>query len=928
MIDRPSAWRGFACGLVALGMLGTARGAEVERGEVLVGELNCAACHHANDAAAARLASAQSPVLGEKGRRLTPQWLRAYLRDPQASKPGTLMPDALHALAPAEKDAAAEALTHYLLSLQPTAAGEPGAEYEAGTVAKGRTLYHTVGCVACHAAEDPPAGHTLAEMSEVQGNGAPLGNLASKMTVPQLAAFLKNPLATWPSGRMPASNLGDAEATAIAMYLLRDQKPATGPGSVPGLRYEYYETALQRLPQFDRLNVKARGVTGRIGLDVRQRDDHFALRLTGNLTVPVEGEYTFFVVSDDGARLLIDDKEILANDGIHPATEGKGRIVLTRGEHALTLLYFNAVGERALDAYWQGPNFARQEIPAAALSHAGTPIRPTGTDPAFAVDAAKAERGRALFSSLNCVSCHAIEGTTTKIAARVPTPLDQLDPKRADACIAEHAGPGRPQYTLASDARDAIRTLLAAPGTLAQPLTPAARIEHTMTALNCYACHNRDGHGGPEGLRREYFTSPGETDLGDEGRFPPALNGVGAKLRPAALEAILWKAAVARPYMATRMPQFGQANVAALVPAFEQVDDPSAGATTAAEPAEMPNGAGFGRKLAGTGGLACIACHNFSGHPALGIPAIDMTLMYGRLKPAWFHRYLLDPQALRPGTRMPAFWPDGKASNHDILNGDTDLQIAALRQFLSKGKLAELPDGLVAAKAELVARQEAVIYRNFIQGCGPRAIGVGYPEKANLAFDADEDRVALIWQGAFIDAGRHRTGRAQGFEPPLGVNVVSWTPGAPFAWLGGPDAPWPKETGRAAGYRFRGYQLAGNERRPTFLYTFANWEVEDAWEGVQTPGVPEAGLRRTFTLHTTTPGDPGGGNMQTYHRAAVGDTIQTKPDGTFLVDKKVTLKIQGGGPPVIRRQGSTMELLVPLELQKRQRTNRGGSLAW
>lgn len=911
-VGRHGRFWGLALGLALAGGLGSAHAGTVDPGEVLVGELNCAACHDANAATRERLMSRRSPVLGEQGARLTPQWLRAYLADPQGSQPGTTMPDALHALPPAQKAEAADALTHYLLSLQTTPVAKVRAEYNAALVAKGRTLYHTVGCVACHAAQDAPAGHAATDITETQGNAAPLGNLAAKMTVPQLAAFLKNPLATRPSGQMPTSNLGDGEATAIAMYLQRDQKPADGPATVPGLRYEYYEESLLRLPKFDRLTVKQKGTAPQINIDMRRRDDNFALRFTGNLTVPVEGEYTFFVVSDDGGRLFIDDKQVTDNDGDHPPTEGKGRIVLTRGEHAISCLYFNGTGDRALNAYWQGPNFGRQEIPAEALSHSETPIVPVGTDPAFAVDPAKAARGKALYASLNCASCHGLDG----VPARKGRPLDQLDAKRADSCIAEHPAADRPQFVLTSDARASIQATLAVPAKLAQALTPAARIEHTLAALNCYACHNRDGQGGPEGLRREYFTAAGDADLGDEGRFPPGLTGVGAKLRPQAMEAIFWKAAVARPYMATRMPQFGQANMQALVAAFQQTDDPDAGSPAAAEPAEVPNGAGFGRKLAGVTGLACIACHNFSGHQALGVPAIDMTLMYGRLKPAWFHRYLLDPQALRPGTRMPAFWPDGKASNRDILNGDTELQIASLRQYLSKGKLAELPDGLIPAKAELVARNEAVIYRQFIQGVSPRGIGVGYPEKVNLAFDADQVRLALIWQGAFIDASKHHSGRGVGFEPPLGVNVVNWTPGVPFARLAGPDAPWPTATGHAAGYQFGGYRL-DDKQRPTFLYRFADVQVEDYPVGMTLQNQAEAGFHRTLTVHA--PAEAVGGEIT--HRAAVGNSIVAQPDGTFLVDRKVTLRLVGGSTPVLRQQGGKTELLVLIPL-----TNGTGKL--
>src|SRR5437016_7506811 len=71
---------------------------DVDAGEVLLGELNCTACHSADGAATARLASRQSPRLGEGGMRLTPQFLRSVLTDPHREKPGTTMPDLLHGM--------------------------------------------------------------------------------------------------------------------------------------------------------------------------------------------------------------------------------------------------------------------------------------------------------------------------------------------------------------------------------------------------------------------------------------------------------------------------------------------------------------------------------------------------------------------------------------------------------------------------------------------------------------------------------------------------------------------------------------------------------------------------------------------------------------------------------------------------------------
>ena len=63
-----------------------------------------------------------------------------------------------------------------------------------------------------------------------------------------------------------------------------------------------------------------------------------------------------------------------------------------------------------------------------------------------------------------------------------------------------------------------------------------------------------------------------EEGLGNPGRIPPTLDGVGAKLRPEWLRKVLFDGAAVRPYMHTRMPQFGEANLRHLPGLFEKVD--------------------------------------------------------------------------------------------------------------------------------------------------------------------------------------------------------------------------------------------------------------------------------------------------------------------------------------------------------------------
>jgi cytochrome c2 len=151
------------------------------------------------------------------------------------------------------------------------------------------------------------------------------------------------------------------------------------------------------------------------------------------------------------------------------------------------------------------------------------------------------------------------------------------------------------------------------------------------------------------------------------------------------------------------MPQYGAANVAHLVTNFRAADATSEGHATA--PAADPEA---GRALVGVGGYSCVTCHSFGPHPSLGISVMDMTEMAKRIEWDWFRRYLLDPASLRPGTRMPAFWPEGKATVPALLDGDTERQVAAIWAYLELGAGAAPPPGLLenANRAKSGARPD------------------------------------------------------------------------------------------------------------------------------------------------------------------------------------------------------------------------------
>jgi hypothetical protein len=80
-----------------------------------------------------------------------------------------------------------------------------------------------------------------------------------------------------------------------------------------------------------------------------EKDDNYALQFTGMLDIDKAGEHTFYTSSDDGSRLLIDNKVIVTNDGIHGVKTGKATVNLDKGRHRIQVDYFEGGGGQLLE---------------------------------------------------------------------------------------------------------------------------------------------------------------------------------------------------------------------------------------------------------------------------------------------------------------------------------------------------------------------------------------------------------------------------------------------------------------------------------------------------------------------------------------------------------------------------------------------------
>lgn len=854
-------------------------------GRVLLGELNCIACHQADKEQERAIPRKQAPVLDGVGSRVRVSYLRSFLADPQAAKPGTTMPHMPLGATPQETRDNVEAFVHFLASTGTVKDTRPSPK----SVGNGQRLYLQVGCVACHG----PHGGKLKEEAAI----VPLGELSKKYSIIGLSAFLQDPHKVRPSGRMPSLLLTSQEAQDIAHYLLSDIKVAGGDQNV---LYTYYESnaGWGNLPDFARLKPKAGGLAVGFDLHHARRQNNVAMKFDGFLKIDQEGPYTFHLTSDDGAKLWIDDQVVVNNDGVHPPTLKSAGTKLTRGMHPLTVAVFNAGGGFELDVDFEGPGIPRQPLaPHVYPKPEITPKPPAKPSPdVLVLDPDLVKRGRSLFAS-ECAACHTLNEGGKPIAwSRKAPPLSRLPAARG--CQAKDA----PQYHLTQAQGAALNAALAGLDKLAKPPTAGETIAHTMTVFNCYACHQRDKIGGVESGLNDLFQTT-QKEMGDEGRIPTNLDGVGAKLTVAYMKKVLANGATDRPYMLTRMPKFGESNVGHLQAAFEEADPVlTVPIPTFSVPEKRVKSEG--RHIVGNKALGCIKCHNFREHKSGGVQGINMTIMTERVRRDWFLRYLLDPNKFRPGTRMPAAWPLGQSQLPKILGGDTAQQVEAVWLYLSDGPKAANPYGVGREPILLAADNgEAILYRNFIQGAGPRAIGVGYPEKVNLAFDAGDLRYALLWHKEFMDASRHWTDRGAGFEPPLGEGILTLPPGPDCAFLANPDAPWPAKADPDKGYRFKGYRL-DDKQRPTFLYEVNGTRIEDQMLPVETK--EGAHFKRTLTVT--------GESENLYFRVASSSAIKDLGKGWFAVGNDLKVRVEA--PALVRTQAGKMELLVPIRDKK------------
>ncbi|MGE0144438.1 MAG: PA14 domain-containing protein [Planctomycetota bacterium] len=763
-----------------------AQRALAEGADPVLARARCAACHGDPGEAAS------APDLNRAVRSRTRSALSVRLRD--------------HARI---TEADSVALASYLLTERSAARTE--VSVASGAVELGGQLWKESGCIACH---EPDGIRDLAATSWFDAVDEFLGSRA-KQAVPS-----------------HEFGFGADERHAVAAWLLRDQVRGDAPASQPGLQVECFELKITSagLPELDGLTPASTGYATAVDVAKRTRNDHFALRFRGFLDVPADGEWRFWLGSDDSSWLWLDGELVVRNEGIAPYRERNAKRKLTRGMHRIEVVFTEAEGGEQLDLQWAGPGTSRRDVPAAVLSSSIVTLDGPQLDAPF--DRELARRGEAIYRESRCAACHAPDAATPPSRR-----LAELDPARECASVPMTAATRRAVLDVG------------------EPKSAAMHFERTLRVAQCVACHAVGEVGGLRAVARE---SAVETeDLGDEGRLPPSLTHAASQLKPEWIRKVVVGDARARPYLRIRMPHFDAdtaSAVATLAGALAPLAEDVAAATEVA--------AMRGRTLAGTGvgGYACVACHRVGGFASLGPQGMDLAQQAERLRPAWIREWLLDPTGKRPGTRMPAFFSD--RSQASLARVD-DLTV-----WLSLGRAMPLPDGIKTDGAgwRLPVTDRPRIHTAFLHGVSARGFAVATPIRVNWAYDFANARLAWVWRGEFLDVAGTWEGRAGRLLKPLGEDHLDLTKGADLRLSSG------DEDSLLA--RVRGWRL-DTEGHPIVEIQLGECRFEDALRPRIT-GDGSVMMRRLTVLQ---------GRLRVRPPEAAGDAARIEPASERILER-------------------------------------------
>jgi len=520
---------------------------------------------------------------------------------------------------------------------------------------KAKMILVESGCYGCHEIK----GYT-----DLPKIGPELNQLVAKTRPEWLFRWIRNPKDYNPHTRMPNFRFSDEEAEAITAYLWNVGKEAT---------YQPQRTAVGGgSAQRGKLLVETVGCLGChvIGDDTRMRNSR-------GLSYDIAPELTRVgsKVNPDWLYEWIRNPRQYRPDARMPSlrlSEQEARDVVA---YLMTLKDDRRFEEKILNL----------------------------DDPAVI------KRGDKLIREYGCHGCHAIKGMEKE--GRVSVALSNFGRKRVDEFdfgdtkiphtwddwvfnkikdariyTTDRIISKMPVFSLADSEIVMLRTLLRsftkeAPEEIYQKAfdTRQQHIEagrRLALYYNCINCHVIEETGG-------FIAATLGPD--DEGMAPPYLFPEGTKVQELWLHDFLKNPTTIRPWLKIRMPTFHLSDdeITVFTKYFLALHNQDLQLRDYKAFQPDPKLVAAGKRLFDD--FLCLSCHFTGVIPEGKTPADlapNLALSRSRLKPDWIIDWIRDPGKIQPGTRMPTYFPNGETYETEILGGDAEMQIRALRDYV------------------------------------------------------------------------------------------------------------------------------------------------------------------------------------------------------------------------------------------------------
>jgi alpha-L-fucosidase len=150
---------------------------------------------------------------------------------------------------------------------------------------------------------------------------------------------------------------------SVPLHVFEWHKSVKVIGPQPGLNVSAYNLDNPTgVEDMDHVPASKNFITSIISIHDTIRKENTGLIYDGFIKVPSDGVYHFYLLSDDGSRLSIDDELVIDNDGLHGEEEKSGFVALKRGFHRIRLSYIQATGGANLQLLFGAKENDRQKI--------------------------------------------------------------------------------------------------------------------------------------------------------------------------------------------------------------------------------------------------------------------------------------------------------------------------------------------------------------------------------------------------------------------------------------------------------------------------------------------------------------------------------------------------------------------------------------